>query len=143
MNHFCNLQGCAQQLIRRIAMNIQGEIEYTITEHSPEYVLAEMPVRAGILNPDGVVNPGAMLWFADACATALACDKNEFAPGTAGALTGIGVNADIVGNQKDGVLKALSRFVKYGSELSTVRTIITGTDEALIADVTTSYIVAK
>jgi 1,4-dihydroxy-2-naphthoyl-CoA hydrolase len=124
-------------------MNFQGEIEFTITEHSPEYVVAEMPVRAGILNPDGVVNPGAMVWFADACATVLAYDKNEIAPGSAGVLTGIGINADIVGNQKDGVLKAVSRFVKYGSEPSTVRTIITGADEVLIADVTTSYIVAR
>jgi len=124
-------------------MKFQGEIEYTITEHSPECVLAEMPVRTGILNPDGVVNPGAILWFADACATVLAYDKNELVPGTAGIVTGIGINADIVGNQKDGVLKALSRFVKYSSELSTVRTIITGTEDLLIADVTTSYIVAK
>jgi uncharacterized protein (TIGR00369 family) len=124
-------------------MNIQGEIEYTITEHSPEYVLAEMPVRAGILNPNGVVNPGAMLWFADACATVLANDRSELVPGTARVLTGIGINADIVGNQKDGVLTALSRFVKCGSELSSVHTIITGTDEVLIAEVTTSYIVAN
>jgi uncharacterized protein (TIGR00369 family) len=124
-------------------MKFQGEIEYTITERSHEHVLAEMPVRAGILNPDGVVNPGAMMWFADACATALAHDKNEFSPGTAEVLTGIGINADIVGNQKDGVLKALSKFVKYGSEQSSVHTVITGTDEVLIANVTTSYIVAK
>lgn len=124
-------------------MRFQGEIEYTITEHSAEHVLAEMPVRAGILNPDGVVNPGAMLWFADACATAIADDNYELAPGTAGVLTGISINAEIVGNQKDGVLRALSRFVKCGSELSVVRTIITGADEVLIADVTTSYIVAK
>jgi len=124
-------------------MKFQGEIEYTITEHSPEHILAEMPIRAGILNPDGVVYPGAMLWFADACATVLAYDTNERLTGTAGILTGIRTNADIVGNQKDGVLRALSRFVKYGSEPSTVRTIITGADEVLIADVTTSYIVAR
>src|SRR5512135_1025275 len=99
-------------------MRFQGEIEYTITEHSPEHVLAEMPVRAGILNPDGVVNPGAMLWLADACATVLADEKNEITPGTAGVLTGISISAEIVGNQRDGVLRALSRFVKYGNELS-------------------------
>ena len=124
-------------------MKFQGEIEYTITEHSSEHVLAEMPVRVGILNPDGVVNPGAMLWFADACATVLANDRNELVPGSAGVLTGIGINADIVGNQKDGVLWAFSKFVKYGSELSTVHTIITGAGDQLIAEVTTSYIVAK
>ena len=124
-------------------MYFQGEIEYTITEHAPEYVLAEMPVRTGILNPDGVVNPGAMLWFADACATVLANDRSDLVPGSSGILTGIGISADIVANQKDGVLKALSRFVKYSSETRAVHTVITGTDEVLIADVTTNYIFAK
>lgn len=124
-------------------MKFQGEIEYTITEHSLEHVLAEMPVRAGILNPDGVVNPGAMLWFADACATLLASGDDEPAPTAEEFLTGISINADIVGNQRDGMLRALSRFVKNNSELNTVHTIITGTDEVLIANITTSYIVAK
>ncbi len=123
-------------------MKFQGEIEYTITEHSLEHVLAEMPVRAGILNPDGVVNPGAMLWFADACATLLAYGDDESAHPAAGFLTGLSINADIVENQRDGVLRALSKFVKNGSELNTVHTIITGTDEMLIADVTTRYIVS-
>ena len=124
-------------------MKFQGEIEYTITEHSSEHVLAEMPVRVGILNADGVVNPGAMLWFADTCATVLAYDRNELVPGAAGVLTGISINADIVGNQKDGVLRALSKFVKYGSETSAVHTVITGNDEVLIANITTSYTFAK
>lgn len=124
-------------------MKFQGEIEYTITEHSLDHVLAEMPVRAGILNPDGVVNPGAMLWFASACSTLLAYGDDVPAPTVEGFLTGISINADIVGNQRDGMLKALSKFVKNGGELNTVHTIITGTDEALIADVTTRYIVTK
>jgi acyl-coenzyme A thioesterase PaaI-like protein len=122
-------------------MKLQGEIEYTITEHSSEHVMGEMPVRSGVLNLNGVVNPGAMLWFADACAATLAYDKEELPPGMLGNLTGITINADIVGNQNSGVLKALSKFINYGRELSTVRTIITGTGDMLIAEVTTSYIV--
>ncbi len=51
---------------------LQGEIEFTITDLSPERVLAEMPIRSGLLNPYGVVNAGAMLWFADVCASTLA-----------------------------------------------------------------------
>ncbi|BBE50525.1 hypothetical protein OYT1_ch0964 [Ferriphaselus amnicola] len=124
-------------------MKFQGEIEYTITEHSSEHVLAEMPVRAGILNLDGVVNHGAILWFADACATLLAHGEDESTTAVEGFLTGISINADIVGNQRDGVLRALSKFIKNGSELNTVHTIITGTDEMLIADITTRYIVSK
>ena len=124
-------------------MKLQGEIEYSITKQSSEYVQAEMPVRAGILNPDGVVNPGAMLWFADACATVLAYEGNDLISGIAGILTGIGINADIVGNQNDGVLKGISRLVKNDSKLSTVHPIITGNGDQLIAEITTSYIVAR
>lgn len=124
-------------------MKFQGEIEYTITEHSLNHVLAEMPVRAGILNPDGVVNPGAMMWFASACSTLLAYGDDVPANTAGGYLAGISINADIVRNQRDGMLRALSKFVKNGSELNTVHTIITGTDEMLIADITTRYIVSK
>jgi 1,4-dihydroxy-2-naphthoyl-CoA hydrolase len=124
-------------------MKIQADIEFTITDRSPQHVRAEMPVRSGILNPYGVVNAGAMLWFADVCATVLAYGKDEFVPGAPGFPLGISLNAAFVGNQKDGVFKATSSFVKRGRQLSIVRTIITGAEDRLIADVTTSHLVAK
>ena len=124
-------------------MKIQGEIAFTITDQSPEYVRAEMPVRSGILNPYGVVNAGAMLWFADACAAVLAYGNDETAAGGLGIVVGVSVNAMVVGNQTDGVFKASSKFVARGDALSIVCTTITGAHDRIIADVRTSYIAAK
>lgn len=124
-------------------MKVQGEIEFTITERSPELVLAEMPIRSGILNPYGIVNAGAMLWFADVCASILVNGDGELAPGVPGFPLGVSLNAHFAGNQKDGVLSATSRFVKRDRRLSIVHTVIRGADNQLIADVTTKHVAAK
>jgi uncharacterized protein (TIGR00369 family) len=121
-------------------MKVEGAIEFAITEQTPERVVGEMPVKPGILNPFGVVHAGAMLWFADVCATVLAAGKAEFAPGAAGFPLGIALNANFHGNRKDGVFTAASTFVKQGRRLSVVRTIITADDGRLVADITTSHI---
>lgn len=124
-------------------MNVNGAIEFTITEQSEERVEGEMPVTPGILNPFGVAHAGAMLWFADVCATVLAAGTSDFKPGAAGFPLGIHLDAYIVGNQKEGVFKATALFVKRGRHLSVVRTTITGEGGRLIADVTTSHIPAQ
>ena len=124
-------------------MKVAGAIEFEITEATPERVIGQMPVRAGILNPFGVAHAGAMLWFADVCATVLAAGKTEMAPGAAGFPLGISLNANFVGNQKDGVFTATSAWVKKGRQLSVVRTTVTGDGGRLIADITTSHVPAK
>jgi 1,4-dihydroxy-2-naphthoyl-CoA hydrolase len=124
-------------------MHVKGTIDFTITEQSADKVVGEMPVQAGILNPFGIAHAGAMLWFADVCATILANGKTQTAPGAAGFPLGVSLNANIVANQTDGVFKATSVFVRRGRQLSVVRTTITGKEGRLIADVTTSHIPAQ
>jgi 1,4-dihydroxy-2-naphthoyl-CoA hydrolase len=124
-------------------MKVNGAIEFTITEQTAERVVGEMPVQAGILNPFGVAHAGAILWFADVCATLLAAGKSEFVAGAAGFPLGINLNASFLGNQEDGVFKATAVFVKRGRQLSVVRTSITGEGGRLIADVTTSHMPAQ
>lgn len=125
-------------------MKVDGTIGFAIVEQTADRVIGEMPVQSGILNPFGVVHAGAMLWFADVCATVLAAGgKGDFTPGAAGFPLGVSLNANFVGNQKDGVLKATSSFVKRGRTLSIVRTAITGAEGRLVADVTTSHLPAK
>src|SRR5882762_7634030 len=85
-----------------------------------------MPLQPGILNPFGVVHAGTMLWFADVCATVLAFGGTDFVAGAAGFPLAINLNAALLGNQKDGVLKATAGFVKRGRQLSVVRTTVTG-----------------
>ena len=124
-------------------MNYTGQIEFDITEQTAERVSGRMPVQPGILNPYGVVHAGAMLWFADVCATVLVLGGAPAQPGQAGFPLGIGLNASILGNQKDGVVTATSVYVKRCRSLSVVRTTVSGADGRLIADVTTQHVPAK
>src|SRR6202790_390061 len=101
-------------------LNVTGQIEFAITEHSPDQVIAKMPVQVGILNPFGVAHAGAILWFADVCATVLASGRTEFDAGAAGFPLAINLNAAFCGNQKDGAFRATSAFVKRGRQLSVV-----------------------
>jgi uncharacterized protein (TIGR00369 family) len=124
-------------------MQYAGTIDFQIIEHSSEQVVGEMPVQPGILNPFGVAHAGAMLWFADVCATVLANAGAEIVPGGAGFPLGVALNANILGNQTSGVFRASSTFVKRGRQLSVVRTTITGEEGRLIADVTTTHVPAQ
>lgn len=124
-------------------MKISGHIEFSITAVSAQEVVGEMPVQQGILNPFGTTHAGAMLWFADVCATVLAFGGTEIVAGASGFPLAINLNAALVGNQKDGVFVATSRFVRRGRTVSVVRTTVTGNDGRLMADITTTHIPSK
>jgi len=124
-------------------MTYHGSIEFTVTERGPDRVLSEMPIGPGIRNPFGVVHAGAILWLADVTATILVMGDAEPSEGMKGFPLAISLNANFVGNQTDGTLKAIARFVKKGRTVSVVRTGVYGTADRLIADVTTSHVLAK
>lgn len=123
-------------------MRVQGQIEFTITERSDERVVADMPIGSGIRNPFGTVHAGAILWFADVAATVLAMNSAAPTEGMKGFPLAISLNANLLGNQKEGTFRAVSSFVKKGRSVSVVRTVVTGTDGKLIADVTTSHVLS-
>jgi uncharacterized protein (TIGR00369 family) len=124
-------------------MKVAGNIEFTITSQTAEQVTGEMPVQAGILNPFGTAHAGAMLWFADVCATYLTFGGSEVAAGQTGFPLAISLNANVLGNQKDGVFRATSVFVRRGKRVSVVRTTVTDADGRLMADVTTTHVPSK
>jgi 1,4-dihydroxy-2-naphthoyl-CoA hydrolase len=123
-------------------MQVQGQIAFEITEQTPERVVGRMPVQAGILNPYGTVHAGATLWFADVCATVLAFGSADMTAGQAGFPLAITLNAQLLGNQREGVFTATAVFVKKGRRLSVVRTTVSGEHGRLIAEVTTSHVPA-
>jgi uncharacterized protein (TIGR00369 family) len=102
-----------------------------------------MSVQEGIKNPFGVVHAGAMLWFADVAATALVMGVGAPEEGMKGFPLAISLNANFLGNQKEGSFKAISTFVKKGKTVSVVRTSVMGADGKLIADITTSHVLSK
>lgn len=124
-------------------MKMQGSIEFTVTERTKERVVSEMPVTGGIRNPFGVVHAGAMLWLADVTATILVMDADQASEGMKGFPLGVSLNANFLGNQKEGAFKAVSTYVKRGRTVSVVRTAVYGAGDKMIADVTTSHVLSK
>lgn len=124
-------------------MKFEGSIEFSIIERTDNRVVSEMPIRAGIKNPFGVVHVGAILWLADVTATVLVMGSAQASEGMKGFPLAITLNANFIGNQTDGMFTAVSSFVKRGHTVSIVRTLVSGADEKLIADVTTNHVLSK
>lgn len=120
----------------------QGSIDFTIAERGPELTVGEMPVGPGVLNPFGTVHAGAILWFADVIATVMALQAAELQPDGRGFPLALTLNANLLANQGDGVLRAEARFVRKGRRVSVVRTLVTGTDGKLLVDMTTTHMPA-
>lgn len=55
----------------------------------------------------------------------------------------IALNANLIGNQTEGIFTAVSSFVKRGHTVSIVRTLVYGANEKLIVEVTTNHILSK
>jgi 1,4-dihydroxy-2-naphthoyl-CoA hydrolase len=121
---------------------ITGEIRFFVEEQSQDHVISRMPVTQGMLNPLGTVHAGAMLWLADVTATVLALQKVELGPQGQGFPLAIDLHTSLLGNQRDGEIKAEARFVRSGKRVTVVRTRVTGNDGRLLAEVTTTHIPA-
>jgi 1,4-dihydroxy-2-naphthoyl-CoA hydrolase len=117
-----------------------GEIAFSIVEATDEHVRARMPVTPGILNPFGTIQAGAMIWFADVAATLLAIGDAQIGADGKGFQLAIDLHAALVGNQRDGELFAEARFVRRGKRVTVVRTRVTGTDDRLLLDMTTTHV---
>ena len=105
-------------------------------------MISRMPVSAGILNPLGVVQTGAMVWFADVTASVLAIGSREIGPDGKGFPLAVDLHVTLLSNQKDGEIKAEARFVRKGERLMVIRTRLTGKERRLLAEVTSTHIPA-
>jgi 1,4-dihydroxy-2-naphthoyl-CoA hydrolase len=124
-------------------MKIEGSLEFTVTERSEDRVVSEMPIGAGVKNPFGVVHAGAMLWLADVTATILVMGPDQPSESMKGFPLAISLNANFLGNQTEGLFRAVSSFVKRGRTVSVVRTTVYGAGEKVVADVTTSHVLSR
>lgn len=119
-----------------------GQIEFSVEERNEDYVISRMPVSKGILNPLGMVQAGAMVWLADVTATILAIGSKEIDPGGRGFPLAVDLHVTLLSNQKDGEIKAEARFVRKGERLLVIRTKLTGKENRLLAEVTSTHIPA-
>ena len=119
-----------------------GELEFFIEERHEDSVVSRMPVIPGACNPFGTVQAGAMLWMADVTATVLAIGSGEIGEKGRGFPLAINVNANFLGNQREGEIFAEARFVRKGKRVTVVRTRVTGENNRLLAEVTTTHVPA-
>lgn len=119
-----------------------GTIEFRIAEQSPDRLVGKMPVQPGIMNPFGTVHAGAMVWFADVCATRLAIGDVQVGPQGQGFPLAIDLHTVLLGNQRGGELTAEATFVRKGKRVSVVRTRVTGDDGKLLIELTSTHVPA-
>ena len=118
----------------------EGQISFTAQYDGDGRASGEMPVQPGILNPFGTVHAGAMIWFADVVATRLVLGAAQVSAGMQGFPLAVNLNANLLSNTKEGVLRARASFVKQGRRLSVVRTQVLRPDDRIMIDVTTSHV---
>jgi uncharacterized protein (TIGR00369 family) len=117
-----------------------GNIEFHIEERNENYVISRMPVSRGVLNPLGKLQAGAMIWLADVTASVLAIGSREISQDGKGFPLSIDLHATLLGNQSEGEIRAEARFVHKGGRMMVVRTRITGNQDRLLAEVTSTHI---
>jgi len=120
-----------------------GNIEFFIQERNEEFVISRMPVIPGILNPFGTIQAGALIWLADVTASVLALTGYTIGEDGKGFPLAIDLHTTLIGNQKDGEIKAEARFVRKGRNVLVIRTRLTGNDDRLLAEVTSTHTPAK
>jgi uncharacterized protein (TIGR00369 family) len=117
-------------------------IRFEVVERSAEVARGRMPITDAILNPFGTVHAGALLWFADVVATVLAIGDTEIGPDGRGFPLAVTLNAQLLGNRRDGAVTAEARAVRRGKRVIVVRTEVRDEAGALLLDVTTTHIPA-
>jgi acyl-coenzyme A thioesterase PaaI-like protein len=83
-----------------------------------------------------------MIWMADVTATVLAIGSAELGQKGQGFPLAINVNANLLGNQREGDILAEARFVRKGKRVTVIRTRVTGDKGRLLAEVTTTHVPA-
>jgi len=119
-----------------------GKIEFFIEDRRENCVTSRMLVTDEALNPFGTIQAGAMLWLADVTATVLAIGNSQIGEKGRGFPLAINLNANLLGNQQGGEIKAEARFVRKGRRVTVVRTLVTGDNGRILAEVTTNHVPA-
>jgi acyl-coenzyme A thioesterase PaaI-like protein len=83
-----------------------------------------------------------MIWLADVTASVLAIGRREIGPDGKGFPLAVNLHVSLLGNQKDGEIKAEARFVRKGDRLMVIRTRLTGKEDRLLAEVTSTHVLA-
>lgn len=113
-----------------------------MVEETADRAVARLEIRDEHKTPTGVVHSGTILSLADDCAARAANRANDEGRNPGAFMVLVDLHSTMLGNQTDGVLTALSTIVRCGRRITVVRTVVTGTDEKRLAEITTTHIPA-
>ena len=113
-----------------------------MVEETAQRATARLVVRDEHKTPTGVIHSGTILSLADDCATRVANRANDEGPNPCAFMVLVDLHTTMLGNQSDGVLQAVSKIVRCGRRITVVRTVVTGAEEKLLSEVTTTHIPA-
>ena len=91
-------------------------------------------------NPTGNVNGGVIIALADNLATGAASAAYIAKYGEQRFLVGVDLHAVMLTNQVGGAIRADARVIRVGRRITVVRTEVYGTDDRLLAEVTTTHV---
>lgn len=105
-------------------------------------VTARLVIRPEHTNPTGMIHGGTILTLADNTATRTANAANADGPNAGRFMVGVDLHAVLLRNQRGGEIEARSSVVRAGARVTVVRTLVVGTDDRTLAEVTTTHIPA-
>lgn len=121
---------------------LAAHLGFDPTVTTAESAQTRLAIRPEHLNPTGAIHGGTILALADGTATRMANQANAEGPNAGRFMVGVDVHAVMLRNQQGGEIVAESRVVRVGARVTVIRTVVTGTDGKVLAEVTTTHIPA-
>jgi uncharacterized protein (TIGR00369 family) len=91
-------------------------------------------------NPTGNINGGVIISLADNLSTGVANHYYREKFGTEVFMVGVDLHASMLSNQNGGRIKARAEPVRVGKRVTVIRTKITGYEDRLLAEITTTHV---
>ena len=92
------------------------------------------------LNPTGNINGGVLISLADNLATGVASSCWREKTGEQAFLVGVDLHAVMLTNQLGGTIVAKAEPVRVGRRIVVIRTVISGRDDRVLAEITTTHV---
>ena len=108
-------------------------------KHRDEFS-AQIDTEDHHLNPTGNINGGVLISLADNLATGVASACWREKTGEQAFLVGVDLHAVMLTNQLGGTIIAKAEPVRVGRRIVVIRTVITGRDERVLAEITTTHV---
>ncbi len=101
---------------------------------------AQIKIEDHHKNPTGNINGGVIISLADNLSTGVAGRHWQSRFGHQVFMVGVDLHAVMLANQVGGTITARSEPVRVGKRVTVIRTSVFGTDEKLLAEVTTTHV---